>query len=70
MPDLHALQHIEEVVHPCQMLHVLEDGHEQSGSDGEGTGQQHPSKTRPAQVQETLKTGTHVISDNYMKAAL
>lgn len=55
-PDLHALQHVEEVIHARQVLHVLEDGHQQRGSDGNGAGQQHPSKTRPAQVQETLRT--------------
>lgn len=58
--DLHALQHVEEVVHACQMLHVLEDGDQQGGSDGEGTGQQHPGETRPAQVQETLRAGKHI----------
>lgn len=53
--DLHALQHVEEVVHARQVLYVLEDGDQQRGSDGEGAGQQHPSETRPAQVQETLR---------------
>lgn len=46
-PDLHALKHIEEVVHACQMLNILENGHQQSRCDGDGTGQQHPSETRP-----------------------
>lgn len=42
--DLHALEHIEEVVHARQALRVLEDGDQQGGRDGEGAGQQHPSK--------------------------
>lgn len=54
-PDLHALQHIEEVVHACQVLYVLEDGNQQGGGDGQGAGQQHTSETWPAQVQETLE---------------
>lgn len=54
-PDLQTLQDIEEVVHARQVLHVLEDGHQQGGGDGDGTGQQHPGETRPAQVQETLR---------------
>ena len=54
-PDLHALQHVQEVVHARQVLDVLEDGDQQGGSDGEGAGQQHSSETRPAQVQETLR---------------
>lgn len=58
-PDLHALQHVEEVVHACEMMHVLKDGHQQGGGDGEGAGQQHPGETRPAQVQETLRAGKH-----------
>lgn len=54
-PDLHALKHVEEVVHARQVLYVLEDGNQQGGGDGQGAGQQHTSKTRPAQVQETLE---------------
>lgn len=49
-PDLQALQHIEEVVHARQVLDVLEDGNQQSRSDGEGAGQQYASKAGPAQV--------------------
>lgn len=57
--DLHALQHVEEVIHARQMLYVLEDGNQQGGSDGQGAGQQHPSETRPAQVQEALRQDTY-----------
>lgn len=53
-PDLHALKHIEEVVHPRQMVNVLENGDEERWRDSDGTGQQHPSKTRPLQVQKPL----------------
>lgn len=60
LPDLHALQHVEEVVHARQVLRVLKDGHQQGGSDGKRAGQQHPSETRPAQVQETLRVGKHI----------
>lgn len=45
VPDLHALQHVEEVVHAGQVLDVLEDGDQQSGSDGERAGHQHPGET-------------------------
>lgn len=34
LPDLHALQHVEEVVHACQVIDVLEDGDQQRGCDG------------------------------------
>lgn len=54
--NLHALEHVEEVVHARQVPHILENGHQQGGSDGEGAGQQNPSETRPTQVQETLRT--------------
>lgn len=37
------------------MFNVLENGHQQCGRDGDGTGQQNPSKTGPAQVQKTLR---------------
>lgn len=52
---LQTLQHVQEIVHARQTLHVLKDGNQQGGSDGERAGQQNPSKTRPAQVQETLR---------------
>lgn len=58
--DLHALQHVEEVVHARQVMDVLEDGDQQRGCDGQGTGQQHPSETRPAQVQEALRAVKHI----------
>lgn len=45
--NLHALKHIEEVVHPRQMLNILKDGDQQCRCDGDGAGQQHPRKTRP-----------------------
>lgn len=32
---LQALEHIEEVVHARQALHVLEDGHQQCRNDGQ-----------------------------------
>ena len=52
--DLHALEYIEEVVHSRQMLNILKYGDQQSWGDGDGSSQQHPGKTGPAQVQETL----------------
>lgn len=54
MVDLHALKHVEEVVHPRQMLNVLKNGDQQSRRNGDGAGEQHPSKTGPPKVQETL----------------
>lgn len=54
MIDLHALKHVEEVVHPCQMLNILKNGDQQSRCDGDGAGQQHSSKPGPPKVQETL----------------
>lgn len=53
--DLQALQHIQKVIHPSQMVNILENGDQQCRCDGDGAGQQHPCKTRPPQVQETLK---------------
>lgn len=53
-PHLHALKHVQEVVHARQMLDVLENGHQQSGYDGDGPGQHDSCKTRPPEVQETL----------------
>lgn len=53
-PDLHALEHVEEVVHPRQMMNILKNGHQQSGRDGDGAGQQHSGKPGPPQVQEAL----------------
>lgn len=55
MVDLHALKYIEEVVHPCEMLNILKNGHQQCGNDGDRAGQQNSRKTGPAQVQETLQ---------------
>ena len=52
--NLHALQHVQEVVHARQVGDVLEDGHQQGGRDGDGAGQQHPGETGPAQVQKAL----------------
>ena len=43
--DLQALQHVEEVVHPRQAGDILEDGYQQRGRDGDGSGEQHPCKT-------------------------
>lgn len=55
MFNLHALKDIEEVVHPCEMLNILKNGHQQCGNDGDWAGQQNSRKTGPAQVQETLQ---------------
>lgn len=46
-PDLHALKHIEEVVHPCQMLNILKNSYQQCRRDGNRAGQQHSGKTGP-----------------------
>ena len=51
---LEAHEDVEEVVHARQVLHILEDGHEQRGGDGDGAREQHPGKAGPAQVQEAL----------------
>ncbi|TNN73362.1 hypothetical protein EYF80_016525 [Liparis tanakae] len=51
--------HVEEVIHARQVLHVLEDGHQQGGRDGDGAGQQHPSETRPAQPIPPSCTNLH-----------
>lgn len=42
---LQALQHIEEIVHACQVLDILENGHKKSGSDGQRSGQQNSRKS-------------------------
>ncbi len=52
---LHALQHVQEVVHAGEMLHILEDGHQERGKDGDGARQQHASEAGPAQVQKALQ---------------
>ncbi len=46
-PDLQALKHIQEVIHPRQMLNILKDGYQQSRCDGDGAGKQHPRKPGP-----------------------
>lgn len=51
---LHTLKHIQEVIHACQMLNILENCHQQGGRDGNGASKEHPSKARPAKVQEAL----------------
>ena len=59
--DLQALQHVQEVVHPRQLGDVLEDGHQQGGRDGDGAGEQHPGKTGPLQVQESLEENNNNV---------
>lgn len=54
MIHLHALKHVKEVVHPCQVMNILKNRNEKSRRDGDGAGQQHPSKTGPPKVQEAL----------------
>lgn len=54
-PDLHALKHIEEVIHARQVLNILKNGYQQGRRDGDGAGEQHSCKTGPPQVQETLR---------------
>lgn len=56
---LHTLKHIQEVVHASQMLHILENGNQQSRCDGDGAGQKHSGKSGPLQVQETLVNTGH-----------
>lgn len=54
MIHLHALKNVKEVVHPRQMTNILKNCDKQCRRDGNGAGQQHPSKTGPPKVQETL----------------
>lgn len=59
MPHLHALQHVEEVVHAGQGLHVLKHGDQQSGDDSDGASEEDPGEARPLEVQEALHRKSH-----------